>query len=305
MSTHTLESSQLGKKSFVSETYNPDILFRIARVENRAQHRINDNILPFWGFDVWNCYEFSCLTDNNLPVSRILKLIIPCESKFLVESKSLKLYLNSLNFTKLGKSIDDCIQAAEKIIQTDLESLLECKIEAKLFESQSEKQYPFQQKLFGNPFFEDLLILTKKEVELETVDFENFTETPELLSGTQTHEARQYAFHTDVLRSNCPVTNQPDWGDLYVYINAMYDVDFASVLQYLISFRKENHFHEEVVEMIFKRLLDKFCPKELMVAAMYARRGGIDINPIRATDKELIDNAFTSNNMLLAKTWRQ
>ncbi|MDR2854463.1 MAG: hypothetical protein LBV31_04090, partial [Prevotellaceae bacterium] len=298
-------NSQLGKKSFVSETYNPDVLFRIARSENRALHRINDNILPFWGVDVWNCYEFSCLTDNNLPVSYILKLIIPCESKFLVESKSLKLYLNSLNFTKLGASEEDCRRNAERTIQADLETLLECEVEAKLFDKQAEVQIPFQQKLSGKPVFDNLLTLTKKEVDLTTINFEHFTENPELLSGTQTHEMHQYGFYTDVLRSNCPVTNQPDWGDLYVYINAAYQLNFASILQYLVSFRKENHFHEEVTEMIFKRLLDRFCPTELMVAAMYARRGGIDINPIRTTDKALIDNAFTSTNTLLAKTWRQ
>jgi 7-cyano-7-deazaguanine reductase len=305
MSKENLQNSQLGKNSHLSETYAPEILFRLARAENRARYRINDNILPFWGVDVWNCYEFSCLTDNGLPVSFVLKLIVPCESKFLVESKSLKLYLNSLNFTELGKTASECTKNAEKIIKADLEKLLECEIDAKLFDSEAEKLIPFQQKYLGKTVFEDLVTLTKKETVLENIDFQHFTENPQLLAGTKTDEKRQYAFYTDILRSNCPVTNQPDWGDLYVYMNADYDIDFASMLQYLVSFRKENHFHEEVVEMIFKRLTDKFCPEELMVAAMYARRGGIDINPIRTTEKELIDEAFTSTKALLAKTWRQ
>jgi 7-cyano-7-deazaguanine reductase len=223
----------------------------------------------------------------------------------LVESKSLKLYLNSLNFTRLGKTPADCAQKAEQIITADLEKLLECKIKVNLFDDEAEKQVPFQQNFAGKSIFEDLTALAKKEFDLEKIDFAHFTENSELLRGTKRRDMRQYAFRSDVLRSNCPVTNQPDWGDLYVYMIAEYDIDFASLLQYLVSFRKENHFHEEVVEMIFKRLTDKFCPEKLMVAAMYARRGGIDINPIRTTDKYLIDNAFTATNVLLAKTWRQ
>ncbi|GHV43908.1 NADPH-dependent 7-cyano-7-deazaguanine reductase [Bacteroidia bacterium] len=319
MSKNNLQSSQLGKNSHISATYVPDVLFRIARAENRTRYRINDNILPFWGVDVWNCYEFSCLTDAGLPVQRIAKIVVPCESRFLVESKSLKLYLNSLNFTKLGKAVADCTANAEKIIKTDLEHLLECEISVKLFDNQSNVLIPFQKKSNNPPsreptvcvsksenlLFADLTELVKRETDLQNIEFKHFTETPELLSGKKVSQNWQYAFRTDVLRSNCPVTGQPDWGDLFVYMKAAYKIDFQVFLQYLVSFRRENHFHEEVVEMIFKRLLDKFCPEELMTAAMYERRGGIDINPIRTTHKHLIDSAFTSTDALLAKTWRQ
>jgi 7-cyano-7-deazaguanine reductase len=107
------------------------------------------------------------------------------------------------------------------------------------------------------------------------------------------------------LRSNCRVTNQPDWGDLFVEMTTLHEIELSSVMEYLVSFRKENHFHEEVVEMIYKRFLDAFEPSKLMVAAMYTRRGGIDINPIRASHIELIDEVFVSESCRVAKTLRQ
>ena len=126
-----------------------------------------------------------------------------------------------------------------------------------------------------------------------------------MLEGCKTGELQKYAFRTDLLRSNCRVTNQPDWGDLFLYMETPYKIDLLSVIKYLVSFRKENHFHEEVVEMIYKRFYDMFEPKKLLVAAMYTRRGGIDINPLRASHSDLIDPAFSSDTYLLAKTLRQ
>ena len=139
----------------------------------------------------------------------------------------------------------------------------------------------------------------------ETLEFSHYLETPELLKGNLTKEIHEYNFRSDLLRSNCRVTNQPDWGDLFVRISTKYEIDLSSVVSYLVSFRKENHFHEEVVEMIYKRLKDIFNPEKLVIAAMYTRRGGIDINPIRASHAELVDAAFLSTTSRLAKTLRQ
>ena len=119
------------------------------------------------------------------------------------------------------------------------------------------------------------------------------------------YHVHKYKFTTDLLHSNCRVTHQPDWGDLFVLVETNYEIDLASVLTYLVSFRKENHFHEEVVEMIYKRFQDAFCTEKMMVAAMYTRRGGIDINPIRVSHADLIDKAFLSVTHCLAKTFRQ
>ena len=143
------------------------------------------------------------------------------------------------------------------------------------------------------------------QAEQEKIIFEHYKETPELLRSTKTAEIRHYSFHSDLLRSNCRVTNQPDWGDLFVQISTKHVLDFQSIIRYLVSFREENHFHEEVVEMIYKRFSDIFEAEKLMIAAMYTRRGGIDINPIRASHKNLLDSAFLSKEARLAKTLRQ
>jgi len=299
MESFNIKNTSLGKSSATPESYDASLLFRIPRIENRQKYGLSNDALPFTGVDVWNCYEVSFLTDNGLPVSRMLKLIYSCESEFLVESKSLKLYLFSFNMERLGKSVLEAEKRFLEMIQVDLETLLETSVSVALFTTESEEIQSFT-----GLKERDLLSLIQ-EGELNNAEFVHYLETPELLQGELTEKIQECAFRTDVLRSNCRVTNQPDWGDLFVKMTSHYHVDLTSVLAYLISFRQENHFHEEVVEMIYKRLSDKFQPEKLVVAAMYTRRGGIDINPIRVSDKELIDEAFLSTTKRLAKTLRQ
>jgi 7-cyano-7-deazaguanine reductase len=157
---------------------------------------------------------------------------------------------------------------------------------------------------FADLVDKELVYLIPSE-DLKKIEFYDFYETPDLLKGTFTDDIHEYSFRTDLLRSNCRVTNQPDWGDLFIRISTRYAIDLTSVIAYLISFRKENHFHEEVVEMIYKRFSDIFHPERLLIAAMYTRRGGIDINPFRTSDMNLIDEAFLSTSKRLAKTLRQ
>lgn len=294
-----LNSSFLGKKSETPEKYDTSLLFRIPRTENRIRYGIKEDELKFIGADVWNCYEISFLTNNGCPVSRILKFIYPCESEFLVESKSLKLYLNSFNMERCGKTIQDAESTVLEMIRKDLGNLLETNVKAVFFNDKSDEQIPFRDLKFRSLI--DLVSTDK----LESTNFTHFSETPELLKGMLTEKVQHYVFSTDILRSNCRVTNQPDWGDLFVRISTSYEIDLLSVIAYLISFRKENHFHEEVVEMIFMRFLEIFKAEKLMVAAMYTRRGGIDINPIRASHPELLDEVLLSTTSRCAKTLRQ
>ena len=283
----------LGKTVSYPQNYDNSLLFRIPRSVNREKYKIACNSLPFSGFDIWNCYEFSFLTKNGLPVQRVIKLIYSAESEYIVESKSLKLYLNSFNFEKF-----DSENSVKSVITSDLEKLLETKVNVCFFDKQSKSQIPFSK------IDKDLLDLTDKE-KLQSIKFENYNEEPELLRSKKTETLHHYSFHSDLLRSNCPVTNQPDFGDLFLKISTNHIIDFCSVLQYIVSFRRENHFHEEVVEMIYKRFSDKFDAQKLMVAAMYTRRGGIDINPIRVSDISLIDKTFTSETLRMEKTLRQ
>jgi len=294
-----LKDSLLGKDASTPEKYDASLLFRIPRSENREHYGLEAGRLPFVGVDVWNCYEVSFMTDNGLPVSRMMKLIYSCESDFLVESKSLKLYLHSFNMEKLGRSVQLAERTFIERVATDLSNLLETAVQAILFTDQSAELVPFQD--MANKQLTDLVPSEK----LEQIEFSHFLESPDLLKAELTDTIHEYAFRTDLLRSNCRVTNQPDWGDLFVRIRTKSVVDLSTIVAYLVSFRKENHFHEEVVEMIYKRFWDIFKPEELMVAAMYTRRGGIDINPVRVSHLALLDEAFVSTTKRLAKTLRQ
>lgn len=294
-----INDTQLGKSSSGSERYDASLLFRVPRAENRVRYGIEAGALPFVGMDVWNCYEVSFLTHNGLPVSHMLKLIYSCENDYLVESKSLKLYLNSFNMERLGSTISEAENRFVSMVRSDLQQLLGTDVQVVLFGGDSEAAVPF-----STMDFPQIISLIPEE-QLFTTAFDRYNESPDVLQGVKTESPCSYAFRTDIMRSNCRVTHQPDWGDLFVSIRSGYKIDLLSVLTYIVSFRQENHFHEEVVEMIYKRLWDTFQPGGLMVAAMYTRRGGIDINPIRASHSDLLDAAYLSTEKRLEKTLRQ
>lgn len=299
MTDFDINASILGRIATNPEHYEPSLLFRIPRSENRTRYKIESDALPFVGVDTWNCYEMSFLLSNGLPVTRLLKFFYSCQSEYLIESKSLKLYLNSFNMDAFGDKIEVACDKVKQRIKADLEKVLETEVTVCLLDCDSDELIPFKD-MRGK-------MLTEMIPERNLLDarFEHFTESPELLVGIETSFTHDYDFRCDLLRSNCRVTNQPDWGDLFVRISTKYELDLLSLVKYLVSFRKENHFHEEVVEMIYKRLWDKFHPSELLVAAMYTRRGGIDINPLRASHKHLVDRAFVSTTSRMEKTMRQ
>jgi len=299
MQQFDIQNTTLGKVVSTPDKYDASLLFSIPRQENRLHYDIEASNLPFLGFDVWNCYEFSFLTNNGLPVSRVLKLIYASDSEFLVESKSLKIYLNAFNMDTFGETIAEAEKRVVQIISNDLNKLLKTEVKVLIFDAESLVEIAFPK--FENAELSNMI----PSKELESIIFTHFNESPELIKSQVTGIQNHYRFRSDLLRSNCRVTNQPDWGDLYVEITTLHLIDFTSIMQYLVSFRKENHFHEEVVEMIYKRFYDKFNPKELMVAAMYTRRGGIDINPIRASNIQLLDEVLISSNCRVAKTIRQ
>lgn len=289
----------LGKQASAPEKYDPSLLFRIPRFENRERYGIEALNLSFIGFDVWHCYEVSFLTANGFPVSRMLKFVVPANSTFLVESKSLKLYLNSFNMERFDVSIFESERIVLQRIKSDLEELLEISVDLAFLNENNSENEPFV--FFKDKDIQQLI----SEQQLQQSEFTHFKEAPDLLAGKPSTIMNEYAFRTNLLRSNCRVTNQPDWGELFIRIAANFEIDLVSIIAYLISFRQENHFHEEVVEMIFKRLLDRFSPSKLMVAATYTRRGGIDINPIRSTDADWLDPVMINPLLRIKKSLRQ
>jgi len=278
--------SVLGKKVEYKKQYDPSILVREARSRNRLKYDLHDKSLPFMGYDIWHCYEVNFLTNNNCPINRIGKLKYSCSSKYIVESKSLKLYLNSFNMTQCGKTSMDAEIHIEKTIIRDLSELIQCSVEFRLFDDWNTLR-PYE----NYPFF----------APGKSLEFSKFKESPELLSF---YPGGSFIFSSDLLRSNCKVTKQQDVGDIFIYMEKV-QVELSSLFQYIVSFRNENHFHEEVVEMIYKRLWSLGNPAKLMVGAIYTRRGGIDICPCRASHEELLDECLIDTNLLTNKLARQ
>ncbi len=267
-----LASKHLGRTSdggvmkpyITPTTHDPNLLQPIPRELNREKYNITSDI--FTGFDIWNCYETSFLNEKGYPVSGITRIIFDSNTENVVESKSLKLFLNSFNMEKIGNSND-----FENLVSEALaDKVAACRV---LF-------IPQNGFVFVKPWYnvyEGYSEITESEDEIT-----HFTEAPELLKLTS-GDYKETKFHFASLRSNCRVTNQPDFGDMYVNYEGPMTLVPESLLKYLISFRGESHFHEEVVEMVYKRLYDlnDNIFTDLSVSAFYTRRGGIDISPVR------------------------
>ncbi|NBX49120.1 NADPH-dependent 7-cyano-7-deazaguanine reductase QueF [bacterium] len=260
------------------DSVDPSLLVGVPRVLNRTAYEIDEENLPFEGRDMWNCYEFSTLTDNGFPVSGLLRVAYPSNSTCIVESKSLKLYLNSFNMMKNGPTINDVRMNVEARVYEDLVPVLGTEwIDIGLhFEDSTERK----------PVDGDFTLI-ERYVDPTKVSFEHFNESPDILV-VEDCDKYPKRWRSSVLRSNCRVTNQPDWGDVFIHIKGNKTVTPESLLQYIVSMRKENHFHEEICECIYKRLHDLLNPEELVVVCLYTRRGGIDINPVRATSEDLL-----------------
>ena len=298
-----LGRSATGQKNIAYQTpdkVDPSLLVAVPRSENRIQYGLKGK-LPFVGYDVWHAYEFSVLRDFGAPKNYILKIVYPSNSRCIVESKSLKLYLNSYN-------MDTITRGSSFRIKEELSKLLGVDVLVGVFDSDDigNLKDPFR----GFPSLDPWLGSFKEPLT-------NYTENPNLLLPTVRTGCnsinyisvdRVFRGRTSVLRSNCKVTHQPDWADVFVYWSGDKTIEAIQLLEYLISFRNENHFHEEICEAIYKRLWDTLNPEELFVACLYTRRGGIDINPVRASNYTLLRQLaphIINSNTLTEKTGRQ
>ena len=270
MNTDNIASKHLGKISSGSEYYDSSLLVAVPREENRLCYNINSKDLPFCGFDIWHGYEFSCLTEKGLPVTRVLKIKYSCENDYIIESKSLKLYLNSFNMIRYGKDTTQCLKLCKQIIEKDLSNTLAVNVEINFINTQ---------KITG--IYSDFTNIMNFADENE-IYINDYKENYKLLQINELKYEKTYKLKFDSLRSNCRVTHQPDFGDVFIYYKSKKHIDENSLVKYLTSFRSEYHFHEECCEMIYKRLYDLLnYDDELFVSCLYTRRGGIDICPVR------------------------
>ncbi|MGL1832326.1 NADPH-dependent 7-cyano-7-deazaguanine reductase QueF [Rhodocyclaceae bacterium SMB388] len=264
----------LGRPVSYRDSYAPELLFPIARQTKRDELGLSGGALPFHGVDLWNAYEVSWLDGRGKPVVALGRFEVPADSPCLVESKSLKLYLNSFNQTRF---VD--ISGVRDVIARDLSVANGARVDVELT---SLSARPVRR--VGYP---DGVLLDELDVEIRT-----YQPDPSLLSCDPGGEAVTETLFSHLLKSNCLVTGQPDWGSIFVrYRGAR--IDREGLLRYIVSFRGHDEFHEQCVERIFCDILRRCLPVQLMVWARYTRRGGLDINPYRTTEPAgAVDDQF-------------
>lgn len=258
----TPQLSELGKRSEYASEYNPDKLFPIPRKEKRNEIGVYD-VLPFYGFDVWNHYEVSWLNQKGKPIVAMAEISYPCESTNIIESKSLKLYFNSFNNSKFNNAEEVALH-----VRRDLEERVGAPVIVNVI------PFPLTTAISMTPHFEGVCI--------DTLDVEctAYQVDPRFLSTTD--EVVEETLYSDLLKSNCLVTNQPDWGSVQIVYKGK-KIQQEGLLRYLVSFRNHNEFHEQCIERIFVDIMRICAPEELTVYGRYTRRGGLDINPYRST----------------------
>ena len=258
---------------------DPSLLVSVPRYLNRTAYDIQEEELPFVGVDAWNAYEFSTLQKNGFPISGWLKFTYSSSTPNIVESKSVKLYLNSYNMARLINGKED-LHFIEEQIEKDLSKAVGGDVGVYIAVGDVDTVKPMKG---------DFMSL-EEYCNVASMSFDRYNESSDILEVVPSI-GRYERWRSHSLRSNCRVTNQPDWGDVYIHIKGDKTITPESLLQYIVSMRKENHFHEEIAECIYKRLYDLLDPEELLVTCLYTRRGGIDINPTRASNYYLLNQA--------------
>jgi len=272
MTTSSATKSTLGHATEYCDQYNPDLLFPISRQENRTELGIDSAALPFHGLDIWTAYEVSWLNAKGKPEVRVAEFAFMADSPNLIESKSFKLYLNSFNGTRFNN--EDEVLA---LLHKDLAKACGDSVAVDF------KRHEGHELTFGDLPGENL-----DELDIEVTEYQV---NASLLKANPAHEVSE-TLNSHLLKSNCLVTHQPDWGSVVIsYAGAK--IDHESLLQYIISFRNHNEFHEQCVERIYTDIMNQCQPSELTVYARYVRRGGLDINPYRSNCEDEFDLSRT------------
>ena len=256
------QNNPLGKSSEYVDQYDASLLFPIRRDEGWKAVGVNRTDIPFHGEDIWNGYEISWLDQKGKPQVALGEFRIAANSTNIVESKSFKLYLNSYNQTRFD-SIEKVIATMEK----DLSLAADGRVEVILHPM--DYQYPAVQ---SAECIDDL------DVEVESYELDQ-----NILQVSGSKVEKTLVSH--LLKSNCPVTGQPDWGSIFVEYKGA-EIEPASLLKYIVSLRQHQDFHEQCVERTFYDIYQLIKPESLTVYARYVRRGGLDINPFRTTDSD-------------------
>ena len=263
------ENSDLGKPSAYADQYDAALLFPIARLAKRQEIGVRD-APPFFGADLWTAFELSWLNLRGKPQVALAHFTVPCETPNIVESKSFKLYLNSLNNTRF-------LDAAE----------VQARLRADISEAawrDAPNRATIGVKLLLPEFFDMQEVAEFDGLSLDRLDVEctRYTPAPDLLNAALDEPPVSEVLTSNLLKSNCLVTGQPDWGSVRISYSGP-QINQEGLLQYLVSFRNHHEFHEQCVERIFMDIWNRCKPVKLTVYARYTRRGGLDISPFRTS----------------------
>ena len=254
----------LGKASEYPDQYDPSLLFPIPRSENRLKLDIKPNqALPFVGVDIWNAFELSWLNKKGKPQIALAEFQIPADSPNMIESKSFKLYLNSMNSARF----EDEAEVRERLI-TDLSAVAGSKITTRINQNEVVAKKGIQE-MSG-------VLMDRLDIEIDP----SLSADPALLEVNESFGPIEQCLVSHLLKSNCPVTGQPDWASIQIRYQGRPILE-EGLLRYLIGFRQLGEFHEHCVETIFADIKRQCKPEKLSVYARYTRRGGLDINPFR------------------------
>jgi 7-cyano-7-deazaguanine reductase len=266
---HALHASALGKATAYVDQYDPALLFPIARAPQRAQIGITGQP-RFFGADLWTAYELSWLNPRGKPQVALAHITVPCDSTHIVESKSFKLYLNSFNGTRLADADE-----VRRRIRED--------VSAAIWQG-GPVQASAGVRLIGPDEFDQQAVHEMDGLNLDRLDIDcdHNHPAPELLTAALDEQPVEEVLTSRLLKSNCPVTGQPDWGSVQIRY-AGPQIEQGGLLRYIVSFRQHNDFHEHCVERMFTDIWQRCHPTKLAVYARYTRRGGLDINPWRTS----------------------
>lgn len=261
-----LQNLSLGKVTEYKSAYDAGLLQGVPRSLNRDELKLNADNLPFVGFDLWNIYELSWLNSKGKPVVATGVVKVPFDSPNLIESKSFKLYLNSFNLTKFNSLAD-----VQKVLVRDLSKCADKAVSVELNDNLDQ-------------FTDKLGTFQGTCIDSLDIEIDNYQLTPGYLQDISLDETVTETLYSHLLKSNCLITSQPDWGSVEISYTGK-KLDREKLLRYIVSFRQHNEFHEQCVERIYCDIMKFAQIDKLTVYARYTRRGGLDINPLRSSEE--------------------
>jgi 7-cyano-7-deazaguanine reductase len=286
-----------------TDKFDASLLNPMPRILARQDHGITGT--EFVGSDVWHCHEATFLLDNGYPIAGTLKIVYSASSEFMVESKSAKLYLNSFDMCKMGKSVNEAIANYEQQVASDLSTALQTSVKVTFFPSGSDEQGKFPLEGEYRDLYWELLDIAK---DIEITDYSSSTNHLKFVKiHPEDNERVSSKYFTNALRSRCRHTKQKDTGAAYIHIISKDGmmIDPVSLFKQIVSLREVNEFHEFCAEKLFKSIMSHPNVQDCCVTLLYSRRGSLDINPVRASNFDLLPANLIANNVYTAKAMGQ